>query len=721
MKEQITRREFINSGLSISAGAAFSGSILKNMQGMANLNLSGSGDEMFKGFIVSDAHLGWRGDAQPTLAEQNEMMSRIMKRFPELDLFIDTGDAHHNYAKDPDKGEWTNIIAGGCGRLPFYYVTGNHEICSFSHDWDPEWKANVLGSLECRPYYSWDYKGLHFISLPQMYNMSYLSEEAMDWVKMDMALNKDKTTIVLSHNSIKGTTEYFSDIGYRQTCNSDVIIELFKRYPNVVAWMHGHNHTFEVVPKAGTIYVSNGRIGGFMPKIPKYGEGHLGGIYFEAGKGHFTVRCFSATENKFFDELGGFDHLSHTLKKKTSLDCKAEPNVYYGYGGARDGQKIPVYHHHSAGKKREIYIGGAKNQVINENCDLSVFTQRTNPGWKTKHLAGFNVHPPQEDENKEAQSWEFLDPGIKLRAWDDPEKAKTMFCPGAAWGQRSYYRCRPGMKYKVKIGIDAGKGGQKLQFICRVNDKELERIETLVSKYEDVKAGEQVFEHIFEVPDVKKKRTIYSDEESDNEVQICIGAKFKGLLEPVIVKRYEVSFAEHDGVTLNPAVKAGDVEKGRKGEVNYGEGFKAELPSKHKAARDVYKVKADGNRRLTFIVKETAPRWQVRNAPVADDEGKLTVGPMRNSYSEKNEIVIVPMTKDEDLFVHRLRNIKKAVIEPLEDGMLRIKIKEKMGEPEIEIATEDKPERIEGAEIKSFENGILHLNNISDKEVKVFV
>ncbi len=720
MKEGLSRRQFIHSGLAASTAMAFSANSASKVLGLGDLRLFRNRNDVCKGFIVSDAHFGWRGDAQPTVAQQKEMMRRILEKFPDLDVVIDSGDAHHNYAEDVDRGNWTEVIAGGCGTLPFFYVMGNHEA-AFSYDWDPEWRANILGSLECRLYYSWDIKGIHFISLPQMFHMSYLSEEAMDWVRMDMELNKNKTTVVVSHNSIKGTTEYFADKGYRQTTNSDVIIELFKKYPNVAAWMHGHNHTYEVVPKEGTIYTSNGRIGGFMPGIERYGEGHLGGIYFEAAKDHFTVRCFSATANKFFDEMEGFDHLSHTLNKRTSVDGRALPSISYGYGGARDGQIIPVYHHHSGASKREVFIGGAKDQIINENSDFSVFTQRTGAGWRTKHLAGFNVDPALEDEDRAAQSYEWLDPGVKLRPLEDPDRNLTLYSPGAAWGQRSYYRVKPGEKYKVKISIDAGKGGQNLHFMCNINDKNMQRHHTLTSDRWELSPGEHVFEHIFDVPS-SQRESIYTDKDSDNEIQMVMGARFRNMVEPVIVKKFEVSFADYNAYTVDPAVAVDDTEVGKKGTLRYGQLHSAEIPVGG-SARYACKIKAGGNRKLTFIVRDTAAKWQVRNAAAGQSGDALVIGPMRNKFSDKNEIVIAPMIRTDDAFVHRLRNIARAVVEPAgrRRKTLKIEIKAKTGDPQIDIVTAKKPEKVEGADDWRFDDSILTISKVRDDKIKVWL
>ena len=130
----------------------------------------------------------------------------------------------------------------------------------------------------------------------------------------------------------------------------------------MIAWMHGHNHTWEIVRKVGKLFVSCGRIGGFSPTHwpAKFGGGHLGGMYFEVASEHCRMRGYSVTEGRFFDELAGFEHLDARLETPTTFDAAAAPAFSYGYGGARDGQRTPVFNHVAlAAASEEIVIGGA--------------------------------------------------------------------------------------------------------------------------------------------------------------------------------------------------------------------------------------------------------------------------------------------------------------------------------------------------------------------------
>ena len=285
-------------------------------------------------------------------------MARITQRFPDLDLFVDTGDAHHNGRdRDPARGAWTEVIANGCGGVPFYYVPGNHEIDHATTD-DPEVRCQRLGSLECRPYYSFDLKNIHFISLPELVRAVYINRESLEWLRLDLAANREKSIILFSHNNITGTTGPFEE-GYRGLVNGDALLELFDANPNVLAWMHGHNHNYEVVRRKDMLYVSNGRIGGFDPSrrsdVGPYG---LGGIYFEVTAQGLIVRSYSAERACFLDELK-IDKTAGALSLATTLDTAAKAAYAFGYGGMRPGQQVPVYHHH-AGGDLELYLAPEK-------------------------------------------------------------------------------------------------------------------------------------------------------------------------------------------------------------------------------------------------------------------------------------------------------------------------------------------------------------------------
>ena len=61
------------------------------------------GEEVLRGFVVSDAHFRCPHRDQPPDEEIRAAASHILGRFPELDLFVDTGDGYHGDADADDQ------------------------------------------------------------------------------------------------------------------------------------------------------------------------------------------------------------------------------------------------------------------------------------------------------------------------------------------------------------------------------------------------------------------------------------------------------------------------------------------------------------------------------------------------------------------------------------------------------------------------------------------
>lgn len=725
---KLDRRSFLKRSVALASAPVIDslagGAFAKANQQEGAARYSSSSQEHLQGFIVSDAHFGWLHKSQPTPAEQALAMKTIMDKFPDLDMFIDTGDAHHDYAKDVARGDWTDVIQGGCRTIPFFYVVGNHEnhnsltVDDTFYDYDSEFKSNVLGSVECQPYYSFDRKGIHFVSLPQVMDQGYISDAEIAWLKLDLEVHKDITTIILSHNSLKGTTQYFSDAGYRQTTNSEVLLEMFKHYPNIVAWMHGHNHTYEVVPVAGTVYVSNGRIGGFDPgtwqeykKDNYYGGGNLGGVFFEVGSDYIEIRCFSATQNKFFDEMEGYQHLSYRLNRKTTFNPLEPYAVNYGFGGSPNGQKLHAFHHH-AGGTRTLFITGADSPVINENPDFKVFTQRTSPDWQTKHLSGYSFEPNEENDVKNDETWKWLNPGVRIFKRKNPAETKAIFAPNATLSQRSYYKCAPGNRYTLSTDQFTQQGGQTATLIVRVYEKHFVQVFELKGKTHKLKSGNQQLKWIFEIPSLETIRSIYTDREVVNEFMLTVGLEFSNINTDIDLQSFKLtlSSAEKEAMTLSPTITVDESEFSYKGILPTGVIQRYELPANH-PFKSYYAFDVKGNGRVSWIEKHVAPDFQVRNAACRVEEGFLVVGPLRNHFSPREEIVIVPVHSTELPYLHRIRHLKGARIKQAspENKVIEFTTDDlwSHGHGEVEIVCRQKPLRISGVKVFSFVNDRL--------------
>ena len=329
-----------------------------------------------KGFIVSDAHIGWKHFQQPTIEAQHKACENIKSKFPDLDLVFDTGDIHHGYLNEPERvkarTQWLDHIANQFSTTPFHYIAGNHELGKGLND--PEHTACQLGSIPLRPYYSFDYKGIHFIALPELFNTIYITQESINWLLLDLLVNQHKTTLIFSHNSIKGTTFNNGETGYRCLANSQQLLDILDKNQQVVAWFHGHNHQYELVKQRNRLFVSNGRIGGFVPSDTwgDFGQGHLGGIYFEINSNQLLVRAYSATASAFMDELDS-PHLSQSLKVSTSYNSQGQFNYYMGHGASVAGVEHHCANHYLSDQDHQITYTKVNNN-INEHAQLDLPT-----------------------------------------------------------------------------------------------------------------------------------------------------------------------------------------------------------------------------------------------------------------------------------------------------------------------------------------------------------
>jgi predicted phosphodiesterase len=134
-------------------------------------------------------------------------------------------------------------------KMPFYYVPGNHDI-TFD---------NALGAYERnagKPYYSFDYKGMHFIVLDasRWESSDQLPAEQFDWLAGDLAANrKAKYTFVFFHKPF-----WTASVAEGKP---DTLHSLFKAY-GVDAVFNGHFHQYFTATYDGIKYTAIGSSGG---------------------------------------------------------------------------------------------------------------------------------------------------------------------------------------------------------------------------------------------------------------------------------------------------------------------------------------------------------------------------------------------------------------------------------------------------------------------------
>lgn len=583
--------------------------------------------DYISGFIFSDAHIGWKGADQPTLEHQSKAIQNIQRFFPDLDLVFDTGDLHHGYLDEDERNNarnfWLTKMVNPFSRSFFHYVPGNHELGK--GPFDEEITANSLGSNAMRPYYSFDYKGIHFVSLPQLSDTILINKESLSWLEHDLLVNKNKTTLIFSHNSISNTTYDNGEDGYRTIVNSEQLLDVIDSHGNVIAWFHGHNHQFELVYKHKRLYVSNGRIGGFDP--PKnwgnFGQGHIGGIYFSINHEKLIVKCFSADKEDYFENFG-FTNLSFDLQRKTTFNQEGEFNYYTGHGMMTNNVPSEIFNHYLSHNKIKISQKILGDKALNDNANFELDTELFFIGKRIKRLIGYQLIADKSLERKTVDNGLL----VKSKRADSlvinvPSIKKTKL----GYMQRpSYIRCESGDKYSLQIEYLSNSKIQKVLCIFRVydaNQRILHESDSLpmsntnnIFKYTD-----------FEIP------------QFDNEIinkYLRISFKFIGIPEEFILNKLSILKTIESNEN---AMKIGD--------------DKYKFNTKNQLNINESPIQQGGKTFLKYLGKDMISchiqiknvDWQVRNAFCGYDKNEINLINYRQTFQRNKEVVLTPTNK----------------------------------------------------------------------------
>jgi len=185
------------------------------------------------------------GDHQDSVYEK--IVAEAAKAKPEF--IITVGDHIEGYEQTDTMKldeEWKEIEAIVAPlKMPFHYTPGNHDI---TYD-------NALGTYERNagmPYYSFDYKRMHFIVLDasRWESSDSLPAEQLNWLAADLAkAAKAKYTFVFFHKPF-----WTASVAEGK---HDTLHSLFKRY-GVDAVFNGHNHYYYSAAFDGIEYTAVG-------------------------------------------------------------------------------------------------------------------------------------------------------------------------------------------------------------------------------------------------------------------------------------------------------------------------------------------------------------------------------------------------------------------------------------------------------------------------------
>lgn len=587
--------------------------------------------DKLSGFIISDAHIGWRNKTQPSVDLQGKLIDKIVNTFPDLDFGVDTGDIHHGYLTEEERyvarSQWVNQIANKFLKTPFFYLPGNHELGK-GH-FDPEIVAGIVGGHTQRPYYSFDIKGVHFIALPQLVDTIYISKESINWLELDLAINANKTTIIFSHNSLKGTTFDNGETGYRVVSNSESIFKLINRYPNVKAWFHGHNHHYQIFDHGQVVHVSNGRIGGFNPPNSwgPFGQGHLGGIYFEISKTELTIKCYSASEGAFLDELG-FPHLSLKKAITTTFNKYEEAHHYYGHGSVIDGMSMNLRSHFVGKPLDQIHYKKVSNH-INENNQFNLETSYSFSGRPFNKVIGFSIFPKSvtfSKTNKGIKLFSGENSQIKISSPVSKRNEKLGYVRG------SYYRFSQLVNHKVSIKLNVNSDPSiAIGLVMEIFTGNYKKLKTISKPPKMINKSFKVVESFI------TKEILKTD--CDEPLYFRIIANF--IVKPNTTLNIESFLITGTDSTTKPeSIAIISNKKLRRVQLSQtsSETIKAQILA-HSA---ILMPQLSDNNLLSLLIHKSNLKWQIRNATSYEKDNKLYIKKTNNELFHTDDIIIAP-------------------------------------------------------------------------------
>ncbi len=205
--------------------------------------------EAVKASPIRFAVIGDRtGGAVPGIYEK--IVTEVERMKP--DFVFTVGDMIEGYTDDTTlvKQEWEEykLIISPLS-MPIYFTPGNHDIWG---DTAVDFYQRYIG----KPYYSFNYQGIHFTILDNSRydSIGAMPKEQLDWLVNDLKKSrKEKYTIVFFHKPF-----WYETIAKSKT---DLWHSLFINY-GVDAVFSGHNHFYYTEKYEGILYTAVGSSGG---------------------------------------------------------------------------------------------------------------------------------------------------------------------------------------------------------------------------------------------------------------------------------------------------------------------------------------------------------------------------------------------------------------------------------------------------------------------------
>ena len=233
---------------------------------------------------LTDIHLKNKWDAPARFAK---CLHHVQQQ-PGVDFILNGGDIVFDINKEnlstinDQWSLWHSTVKNDCS-LPVHYVLGNHDIWWNENDKSQAiyGKKYSMDQLELKsPWYSFTKNGWKFIMLDSVHldidNTWYigkLGDEQFNWLQNELQQTPANMPVcVLSHIPILSATLMVDDIaegankweilGGDMHTDTNKIVDLFYKHPNVKLCLSGHIHLRDKVVYNGVTYICNGAVSG---------------------------------------------------------------------------------------------------------------------------------------------------------------------------------------------------------------------------------------------------------------------------------------------------------------------------------------------------------------------------------------------------------------------------------------------------------------------------
>ena len=243
LPDGFSRRSFLRHAAWAGAGIAVAvsgGVVTTEMLGAGMLTADASTPRTKADFSfvqISDSHLGFEGKPNPDVAETFQQSIDLVNALPDApDFVIHTGDLTHfsTVAQFDQAKQMMSAI-----RAPHVFtLPGEHDsIDGTGRTYLKIFGAGTVGT----GWYSFDHKGVHFISLVNTTSqqvLGHLGSEQISWVVKDVAgLSSDTPIVVFTHIPL---FDVYTKWGWG-TGDAPELLHHLKRFASVTC-LNGHIH-----------------------------------------------------------------------------------------------------------------------------------------------------------------------------------------------------------------------------------------------------------------------------------------------------------------------------------------------------------------------------------------------------------------------------------------------------------------------------------------------